>query len=444
MASVTNPFPAGEQLHIDFDTVNNAQNHAARLDAAASLLARSACLGDALTFYQGVDPVHEVDAALFESASLEECFGEYHKRTVIGLHAAELLIASLVHPGLYERRDSRRVRELSKNADWYKIFSSRSRNSISPFEIIGESLDVIHQQHPASNESLESLGMSAEMLSHSLIWWQISHINFQRFNLEGYKKDTLVRNIYYDLEDKIASTCLAVQDLITEKALGDEWSLHSPEDILRRAALGLKSQARSTSLWLHPYFRYATPQLSIDKLGEMLSTVKTVFLDHDLLDTNTYPKKEVKGLLHEVLWQIDAHMLMLANPGQLQTIHLNPSAGRLDRPVIGRPSLIRGIDFAISDVDKTGQTTQLINLKSGNGDERTYHPRIKVIKEENFADLQRGRLVNKLSAYKKIIDSGFALPETQNLLKKFALPSIQDELSLYARHDVAPDWPFLK
>ena len=425
---VVNPYAPHEQLHYDFSIVDNAQNNERRTDAIRALEKRAGCLDDALAYYEGVDPTHEIDNAVFKDMSLDERYKEMITRFTVGMHAAEILITSVFQPELYARRDSRRVRELTKDHEWYKLFSPKSHGTTTPYDTISQMLISLGEA-PLSTEALTQLSMGGEMISSSLTWLQHSMIMYYDVNPEGYMNDTLVSTINDHFQTNTLTSSFAVQAAVTREAI--EKSEHvSPEEKLERTLLGLKAQWRSAAIFLHPTIRNKNPEVAVETLTAMVESLSDTFIKRDMLNTKQYPKNVIKGMLHELLWMLDAFMIMLARPEEYPTTHLSPSGARLDRPVIGRPTAIRGIDFAMADTDDR-EKYQLINLKSGNGNTRDYHPRIKIVNEGNFQGWQKGRLINKLAHYSKILESNFTHPDTQSVLAQYALRTVQTELELY-------------
>lgn len=438
---MSNPYLPGEQLYTDYETVNAAQNSPERKAATTRLLGRCGSLEDAERYYQGVDPAHEIDGSMFKTMSLEERCEEFIARANIGLHAAELVVSSVAHPGAYAKTHSRRVRELSAQADWYKLPTAGSPDKVTPYDTIHGALNIISPMR-LSVEELKALGVGAELVSSSLTWWQAVAIMMCDANEQAYSRDEYVLEIMRSREALTVGTLFEIQNTITKKAVLEDFPSCEPAETLERASMGLKAKWRTNSTLLHPMFRLYDTELSTLALAEMVEGVDVVFLQNDLLDFRKYPKKEVKGLLHELMWLLDAGMLLLSRPDELQTVYISPSAMRFDRPIIGRPKLLRGVDYGLMSIADDAEA-QLINLKSGHGDTRSYHPRVKTVKEENFLDINRGRLTNKIAAYRAIIDGKFNLPETRETIDRFALASVKLELEEYKRPPMHEGWGLL-
>jgi hypothetical protein len=214
------------------------------------------------------------------------------------------------------------------------------------------------------------------------------------------------------------------------------------DDTLDRASIGLRAQWRIGSVMLHPYFRIANGDKAVSDLAELLDTVNEVFIEKRLIDVKKYDKAVVKGLLHEAMWMVDAHMLMMSQPEHFGTTGISAAAQRFDRPIQGFPALRRGFDFGIADVSDNLSSVQLLNLKSGKHYIREYHPRVKQVVEDNF-DIGERSLCAKLVAYRKIIDSAFTHPDTERILQKYVLPTVKEELQPYRKDSIDPNWALM-
>jgi hypothetical protein len=92
-------------------------------------------------------------------------------------------------------------------------------------------------------------------------------------------------------------------------------------------------------------------------------------------------------------------------------------------PIVGRPKLRRGIDAKIAFISK--DISFPIQLKSGtNQKDKKYHPLIKVVNEQNFQDINPGRLHKKLEAYRRLLDSNYAEGEIPKAME-YILPSVK-------------------
>ena len=444
MSIVTNnPWPIEEVLHHDFTKAEAAQLSDVRREAAAVLLARSGCLADAVTVYNGVDPVHEVDKAHFDTLSPKEEFDELFSRSIVGVHAAEVLLGSVCHPGYFDSRHSRRVREISKSGDWYKaaLRTGLVVGEETPHHNIAEYIQQIANRE-ISTDQLHVMSQSTEMLSSALTWWQVIMAKMQRADPDSYKTDHHLQDILHNNQNELITGAVLLQRLVKAKAFDHKDFGIESEDTLERAAIGLRAQWRTSGKMLHPYFRIANEATIGTDLHELLDTVHEAFIEKGIIDTKKYKKGTVKGLLHEAMWFIDAQMLVVSQPDQFGTTAISPAAQRFDRPIIGYPEQLRGFDYGIADISDHDSVTHLVNLKSGDKYPKEYHPRIKQVIESGF-DIGERSLLAKLAAYRKIIDSGFTHPDTEKWLQKYALATARQELEPYRKASIEPGWALL-
>jgi hypothetical protein len=440
---INNPWPVEEALHIDFAKVEAAQLGDVRREAAAALLLRSGCVRDAVAVYHGVDPVHEVDAQIFEVMGTKEQFDECMRRTFIGLHAAEVLLGSVRHPGYFDSRHSRQVREISKQGRWYEtaFYTGFIATKNTPYHKIHTYIEEIGNSG-ISTTDLFTINQGAEMLSSALTWWQIIMQNLHQGSPGEYKSDDHLQYLLDSNQERLLDSVMATQNLLSNKAFDSEAFGHDTDDILERAAIGLRATWRTGSIMLHPYFRIANAETLGDDLVKLINTVSYVFIDKGLIDTKKYRKATIKGLLHEAMWFIDANMLIASRPDQFCTTAISASAHRFDRPIIGFPEQPRGFDCGIADVSDKMLNTQLINLKSGDKYLKEYHPRVKPVVETGF-DIGERSLLAKLAAYRRIIDSKFTHPDTEKLLQKYILKTVREELEPYRKDSIEPGWALL-
>lgn len=331
---------------------------------------------------------------------------------------------------------------LSKEANWYMIATDRSHGMSTPFHTIYAALNEITERSLLTTTDAITLSMSAEMLSSALTWWQNAQLNIYKSDKEGFANDDLLRTIFQQSESALVSSVIDVEETVRHKTIDEYLPGIQSREHLDRIALGLKAHWRLGSMLMHPMFRYKDPEMVNEILNSMIGSLQIEFIESDLLDVRKYPKHLIKGLLHELIWLIDAQMVMIANPNDYKTIHVGPTSARLDRPVTGRTEYLRGVDYGIIDADDDGGKIHLINLKSGNHDNKKYHPRIRVVKERNFQDMQSGRLRNKLRFYREVVESGFKMPETRDIIEKYALDSVKEELALHKNPNPSEDWPY--
>ena len=162
-------------------------------------------------------------------------------------------------------------------------------------------------------------------------------------------------------------------------------------------------------------------------LQSMISDLRTVFLtDRSPLKNKDVPKSLLKGKLMEYVWLLDSHVFLAAEEDFITMVF--PTNYYVDMPHLGHPVLKRGADIQIRNIDRS--IDYYVQLKSSHAQSgRPYHPAITVVCEDNFQDINPGRLFKKLEAYQKFVDSDFST-EDGNAARKYILPSVAETLNL--------------
>lgn len=159
----------------------------------------------------------------------------------------------------------------------------------------------------------------------------------------------------------------------------------------------------------------------------MIGLLQEIFLDPtNLLTNESLPKSRKKGKLYELIWLLDAFML-LTSKGDFDTTPV-PAMEHEDMPEIGYPSLRRSADVILRNPKKGIELR--VQLKAyANKDKAPYFPSIRIASDPDFkeADPKSGRLVKKLEFYKKYIELGFD-PNLEPEFRKYVLPSVLENL----------------
>jgi len=217
-----------------------------------------------------------------------------------------------------------------------------------------------------------------------------------------------------DIEEK-ESDCLKLGLGIMGEVTG---GIAGPTDMDR--ILGLKA------LWLSAsevgQQSWQNREGKIKMLRHMVDGLETTFLgEQGLLSNPTISRQFKKGLLFELAWVLDAQIL--SDIKYNSDVQISPSSSFDDMPIVGRPKLRRGIDAKIAFISK--DISFPIQLKSGtNQKDKKYHPLIKVVNEQNFQDINPGRLHKKLEAYRRLLDSNYAEGEIPKAME-YILPSVK-------------------
>lgn len=156
----------------------------------------------------------------------------------------------------------------------------------------------------------------------------------------------------------------------------------------------------------------------------MIRVIQDVFVDGRALE-KADNRGEWKGMLHELIWPIDAYMLKLAWPDKYDGISVTPASIYQDEPRNGYPTLRRGFDYTV----RTPYSATAIQLKSNDTPTKEYNPKIKVLKEKNFQDASMPRLRAKMAAYRKAVEANpFDRTLMQQVTDKFVLGTVRQEM----------------
>ena len=137
-------------------------------------------------------------------------------------------------------------------------------------------------------------------------------------------------------------------------------------------------------------------------------------------------KAELRGRLHELLWLLDATILLQMK--NIVSIFVLPAASSQDTPRIDHPEFNRSFDMVIENT-KTGGVG-FIQLKSRPNPhfEQSYHSLIHVIHEQNFMDNEPRRLAAKLDIYKRFLESGMPSDQHAQIMRRWMLRSVPETL----------------
>lgn len=170
-------------------------------------------------------------------------------------------------------------------------------------------------------------------------------------------------------------------------------------------------------------YDYDSPTLSTERKERLLTMVnelERVFLQNKVLSEPSLPKSDIKGLLHELIWVLDARLFLLMSGDDKTTVL--PTMTFQDMPKIGKPQEKRGADILIEN--PSNLTQFYVQLKSSpNQNHKPYHPFIYRAEEQNFQDTNPGRLAKKIKLYRDYIKSGFDSNKTAEVMR-YILPSV--------------------
>lgn len=405
---VSRLFPEANQSASDSKKVTDAL--ATRLGHEMNLcIGQTATLESAEAFLQGRDPVFtSPQGALSHVPGISHRMASLH--FTAGMTAGNILLLNAMFPG--EFSDKTTYPQVLKSL-WQKHYlkdkidlghgemgATAMLEHYDPIRklcytrlLISNILGV-----PLGNDSLKKLVKASD--AHTIAAATL-HLSAATDTPEG-------REVVLSISSRLRRNSTLLRQYIAHNAL-----LNGPNEIdTKRLAIGLREQWSVVSGVLDQETRRDNPSHAKAGLQHMVDTLRFIFLDGKALEAMSVG--EAKGLLHELLWMVDANMLALSNPGY-SDISVHPSRLYSDHPMINNPDLYHGIDYVVSRgvdkrmLDMTGHIcAHSYQLKSGSQDGKTYHPSITLAIDEDFrGDLDKRRLITRLNMYSKLITSGF-------------------------------------
>lgn len=208
-------------------------------------------------------------------------------------------------------------------------------------------------------------------------------------------------------------------------------SENGPAEIVDRMRMrGLKAQMFYAATFMSVDFaeRPDLQDAADGQFVELVCLIKHALCNFDDPITNRLNTNEVRGVLHEVLWFVDAYALRKLQPGAYGKVRVTPAMSQEDAPRVGHPSQKRGIDMRV----RYGDLHDKIQLKSRGGryssGEDDYSGVIIKLCERNFQDVQPRRLLGKLNTYLRWAQSGFD-PAMQPKVDRYVLETVRAEFA---------------
>ena len=430
-------------LDKDLQTVTQAENANGHKDVFFTKLLDGFLPEEIEEWYLSQDPLNETEKEKIkqfrESGDSFGIFREDIHRTSLYATAASLMVSSVAYPEIFVDRETAK--------DWHSILDEEFMRQCQEDET-----PIINADEPLSRKSIIYMGlnhivesgkklnpldtrrlaMASEMLEQSS---SIKQALINTFTKAGLDMDMIMELMYpeYKMQEqgfqagvhedyalsKVVYDLLAIEVMKQNPVVIDD----SLKYILKRGwgasahILGDAEVNRSDEKKQHH---------AQDTMLRMTKMLESIFVETGVLRGSQ--RGEWKGLLHELIWLLDGYMLVLSDD-RYSGINLMPTREPEDAPRVGRPQLRRGYDYKMGVAND--KDAHYIQLKSGSREGSDYHPRIIVIREENFQDANTKRLSAKLRAYQKVLESQFDPEVTEPALDKYVLTTVRSEVEFF-------------
>lgn len=389
-----------------------------------SILSFRANSQDIVSWYFSQDPLQEAEgmaAAVANRTGNPEIAGrvkgQYFLRALAYEKAAATLVADVFVPEVFEKG----------SAAWYeemdKLFSKEAPEIIanpdahlSVDDIIGFCLIKKGEGRNYSNGQLQQLFLAAEMLTVAAVAKEprlVRLANGRETTAESI--DLLFGRKIFNL---IHQTTATEREDTERMLLGIDsaWNVYASLAAQRNVSLFSGDTE-------HKQQYDSMEQMC---LNFMTTHLEGVFIQGGLLKKDKFTK-EIQGKLHELVWLLDALMFLRIKGDH--SINVFPTVSFQDRPIIGKPDVNRGFDFFMYNLPS--ENHRFVQLKSipNPRSKKSYHPLISTYYEQNFQDVNPGRLHLKMEAYRKLIAAGFHGDERDTKrAMDYILPSVQEAL----------------
>jgi len=204
----------------------------------------------------------------------------------------------------------------------------------------------------------------------------------------------------------------------------------APEVVDAMRMRGLKAQMFHAATFMSVDFieRADLQDAADSEFIELVSLIKHALCNFDDPITRRLNTNDVRGVLHEVMWFVDAYVLRRLQPGVYGDVRVMPAMSHEDAPRVGHPSQKRGIDMRVRYRDLHDK----IQLKSRRGKyssvEDDYSGVIIKLCEQNFQDVQPRRLLGKLNTYLRWAECGFD-PKMRDTVDRYVIDTVREEFA---------------
>jgi hypothetical protein len=374
-----------------------------------AILDLSASEEEVLSWWKSRDPLAETFGEKLRQTPSDKVENEFNKEARLFNYGAILLVVGVMCKHTDNQDVSKWYDEVQRktacDAEELFIIAVKSLNEL--FTLLIKNLEMGY-----TFDDLEQLFFSAEMLT------------------QGARFSTVHLDYSKQLGELVANTLVTVSTIkwIKEKSEFSEENLVSLDEV---RILSLKACILQNAI-VEDRSKLIT--ITNEALIELLNDLSSLFVGTSEFNTmwKRLRQPSTKGFLHECVWYLDFVMLRHMYPEKYLKIHIIPAFSDANRPEIGKPEHNRAYDFFVTDerdidVKKHLNFVQLKSspqLEDKPGSDKKYHPRITVIEEQNFMDVNPARLRAKINAYKQILKNGFR-QDDQEKLNKYILPTVK-------------------
>lgn len=404
------------ELGIDYQTVTTAERNTASIETRINTF--QAAPSEVMTWNFAQDPLLEdltwykiVHQKLGSSQAFEAYASASTNKNRLYADGAAILVASVGFPEIPFGKAGSSLPTLEqfyfKETPEHMIGNKDA--PLSPDDIIRLSLNRLTFRK-LSVDDLQQLFTAAEMLQTS--------ISFGK-PVESPKNPKLTNhsfNAFYALQ--IYRTIVNKADVSTDPEV-QLLGLRAKRALFANAVTQIRYNPDG-----FPDYEEGTRQ---DAYLEYIGALEKFFLQGNIKNLNA---PETRGLLHEMLWVLDAN-LYLDHQGNKDWF-IYPSTLAQDAPQIGYPKGNRGFDYR---VQTNWSNRLLVQLKSKGQvyHNKKYHPLIRVLNETHFNDTNPNRLAARFKIFRRFLEQ--PTDESWNQARGFLLGSATDFIDDITRID---------